>query len=362
MGKRTWTEEEEKQLEEMYKDGLSFKEISEKLNRSISSINDKSLRMKLGEKYIRKNNPRFKAPYQDYDWCFDRYIERGMTHQQMAQECGATKRVIEKWCSGIHHLNNHTFRKLKKLNNIQKQIIMFGLLGDGHIDKRDTQPMYIECHAEDEKEYLFWKYDILKDICNKEPTYYKAAYSSFGKNKQYLCKPIYRLNTKIIDDLYEIRSMKKLEIIKQLNEFGLCLHILDDGNRSDLWHICLAEWSNEEKNLYISICKNKFDLNCYLNKDDRYAYFDANSSRKIDEIILFNIPNNLDVVNKKIIKNDKITKPANYIYVVCDEKKCGLNTYCRTHKIPYKKAKNKMEELQLKEINENDFLNVMGAA
>lgn len=362
MGKRTWTEEEEVQLEEMYRDGLSLSEIAKRLNKTYSSITDKTVRMKLGDKYTRQNSPKFKAPYQDYDWCYERYINKGMSHQEMADECGATKRVVEKWCSQIHQLNNHTFRHLKKLNDMQKQIIMFGRLGDGHIDRRETQPMYIESHAEDEKDYLFWKYKILKDICNKQPAYYKETYSTFSDEKQYLCKPFYRLNTRILDDLYGIREMSRSEIIEQLNEFGLSLHLLDDGNRGDLWHICLAEWTVEEKELYVSICEDRFGLNCYLMKDDRYAYFDADSSRNIDKIILSNIPNDLDIVHKKIVDNDKITKPANYIYIVCGDKKYGLNTYCRSHGIPYKKAKNKMDKLELKEVYENDFLRIMEAA
>ena len=359
MGRKTWTQEEEYLLEKMYKDGLSLSEIAKKMDKEYVSVKDKSRRMKLGDKYMRQNNPKFKALYQDYNWCYERYINKGMSHQEMADECGATKRVVEKWCSQIHQLNNHTFRHLKKINDIQKQVIMFGRLGDGHIDRRETQPMYIESHAEDEKDYLFWKYEILKDICNKQPVYYKESYSPFNDGKQYLCRPSYRLNTRIIDDLYSIREMERSEIIEQLNEFGLSLHLLDDGNRGNLWHICLAEWTIEEKELYINICEDRFELNCYLAKDDRYAYFDANSSRKIDKIILANIPNDLDIIHKKIIDNDKITKPANYIYVTCGDKKYGLNTYCRSHGIAYKKAKNKMDELKLKKISESDFLNIM---
>lgn len=267
----------------------------------------------------------------------------------------------KKWCSEFHHLNSHTFRHLKKINDIQKQIIMFGRLGDGHITK-GVDPIYIESHAEDEREYLFWKYEILKDICNKIPTYYEESYVSFGGNKQYLCKPTYKFNTRVIDDLRIIRDMDRMDIVKQLNELGLALHLLDDGNRDNLWHICFANWSIKEKEMYIKVCKDKFGLNCYLNKDSRYAYFDAASSRKIDSIILNNIPNKLDIIKKKIINNKKILKPANYIYIICSDEKCGLNRYCRNHNIVYKKAKNILEKLKINEISENDFLNLITEA
>ena len=114
--------------------------------------------------------------------------------------------------------------------------------------------------------------------------------------------------------------------------------------------------------MYIKVCKDKFGLNCYLNKDSRYAYFDAASSRKIDSIILNNIPNKLDIIKKKIINNKKILKPANYIYIICSDEKCGLNRYCRNHNIVYKKAKNILKKLNINEISENDFLNLITEA
>ena len=366
MGKNFWSKEEECELEEMYKNGLSFKEMSEKLNRTITSVQYKSSKLKLGEKYMRSNNPNFKASYQDYDWCFDRYINKGMTHKEMADECGATKRVIEKWCSQIHGINNHTFRKLKKLKDMQRQIIMFGVLGDGHIDKRETQPMYIESHAENQKDYLFWKYEILKDLCNNKPVYYKETETNFGENKIYKCKPTYRLNTKILDDLYEIRNMTNIDILNELNEFGFCLHVLDDGYRGGHWQICLAEWTQEEICFYINKVRSLFGFTCKQNKDCRYVDFDANSSRKIDEMILRNIPNELDIVQYKIINNGKITSAANYNYIVKDGNVVGLNSYCRKNGIPYKKGKKVYDSFNLgneiTELDEDKFLEKLKVA
>ena len=223
------------------------------MNMRIGMISSRSSYLKLGDKYMRSNNPKFKAPYQDYDWCYERYINKGMSHQEMADECGASLRVIQKWCCEIHKLNARTFKENKEMTDKQYQIILFGTLGDGHIDKRENQPLYIESHAIDEKEYLFWKYDQLKDLCNSPPKYYKEIYSQFGTDKYYLCQPYYRVETRIINQLKEIREMARIDKINRLNEFGLSLHVLDDGNRRDHWQLCLAEYSQEEIDLYIKI-------------------------------------------------------------------------------------------------------------
>lgn len=50
MGKK-WTEEEIKLLEELYKQGKTFKEIAEKVERTWGSVRDKSLKLHLREKY-----------------------------------------------------------------------------------------------------------------------------------------------------------------------------------------------------------------------------------------------------------------------------------------------------------------------
>lgn len=356
MSKKRWTDEEKKQLEEYYKKGLKFDEISKLMDRSISSLNSMSCDLKFGNTYPRYNNPKFKAIYQNYDWCYERFINRDMTHAQIAEECGASLRVIKKWCVEKFDLNCHTWRKHKKLTKIQKELIMFSLLGDGHIDKRETQPLFIVSHAENQKDYLYWKYDILKDLCSSEPSYYEEAYHSFGTNKEYLCQPHYRCGTRIVDALYEIREMESVEIINHLNEFGLSIYMLDDGYRgSSNWELCVADYNIEEKDLLIKIMKSRFNLNAKMLKDNRYIGFDAVSSRCIDGIILDNIPNDLDIIKHKILENH-ICKEADYTYVITNnDKLVGLNTYCRNNKYIYDKCKNITNTQFISKIKEEDF-------
>lgn len=306
MGKRTWTEEEIKILEEGYKNMDSVKLIAEKINRTEGSIKSKAQKLGLCDKYVRYNNPKFKADYQDYDWCYDKIINKNMTYIEIAKEYGYSVRVIEKWAREVYGISNRTYRFLKHPTDIQMELMMFGTIGDGHIDKRPMQPMYIESHAENQKDYLFWKYNILKDLCLNKPSYYPATVKYFN-NKPYNCQPYYRMETRIIMDLDKIRKMSKSDIINKLNEFGLSVHMLDDASRSDaLWSLCVAEYTDEEIELYLTICRNRFDIYGYVTHTNGHPYikFRKNCSRKIDEIILRNIPNNLDIIKYKILKQE----------------------------------------------------------
>ena len=351
MGKRTWTQEEIDTLINDYKNDVLVRDISKKLNKSIGAVKSKIISLELPKLYIKKNNINFKAAYQDYDWCYERYINRNMTMEQMAEEANCSLRVIKKWCSEKHRLNLFTYSENKKLTELQKQLIMFSLLGDGHITNNNDRPIYIESHAENQKEYLFWKYNILKDICSNIPKYYPAEIRRF-KNGDSLCQPGYRFNTRIIDDLKDIKNMSSSEIIMNINEFGLSIFLLDDGDRTKCnWRLCMAEYTEEEKQLFIDTCKEKFGLLPHIiNADNRYLLFNSEDSREIDNIILRNIPNNLDIVQYRII-NNKTTKPIICNFVNYNNEKIGLARFCRTYKLNYEKCKKYLETNNLSEID-----------
>lgn len=299
---------------------------------------EKKHNIKFNYKFIMfKNNSNYKAVYQDYDWCYQKYIGEGLNHNEMAREAGCTVRVIEKWCTEKHKLNQKYRQTHKKINDIQSDLIIGSLLGDGHIDKRDTQPIFIVSHAVNQKDYIYWKYEILKDLCNLEPVYYPEKEKHYQGSKTYISNPFYRLCTRIYDDLIKYRSIPKLELIHKLNEFSFCIWILDDGYRGKSnWQLCIAEMENLYNDIEY-ILNKKFNIKCKQEKDKRYIRFNAESSRKIDEIILKNIPNELDIVQYKII-NNKIAKPANYKFVDYNNEKVGLARFCKTEHINYKEA------------------------
>ena len=253
--------------------------------------------------YIKcKNDIRYKDIYQNYDWCYRKYIIEGLNHEEMAKQANCTKRVIEKWCCDKHRLTQKYRQENKKLTNKQKDLIIGSLLGDGHIDRRENQPMFIVSHAENQKDYLFWKYNILKDFCNIPPVYYECSKKEFN-GKLYNCQPYYRICTRIQDCLKELRNMSYIELIDNLNWLSLCIYILDDGYRGDSnWELCVAKLNMEERNYFINVMKSKFELDAYIiNYDNRYIKFRANSSRIIDNNMLDIFPNNMDIIQYKIV-------------------------------------------------------------
>lgn len=301
--KVSWTSDDVKVLTDGYTSGLSLNEIANRLNRSASAVSAKAEILGLPDIYVSKFNAKYDAPYKDYDWLKEHYIDKLMSPQEIAAECNATARVVCKWCEK-YHLYQTQAKRNTPINDKQKELIMFSLLGDGHISKRESQPLFIVSHAINQKDYLFWKYEILKNLCNKEPTFYDKQLKKIG-GKEYITQESYRLATRILNSLLDIRNMSKSDIISQLNEFGLSIHFLDDASRnSNGWELCYAALTDEEKGLYRNILEDKFGIKPRMRKDSRYIGFGKEDSLRIDEIILRNIPNDLDIIKYKILKDD----------------------------------------------------------
>ena len=302
IGKNYWTDEEIKILEDCYKNMATMKEIKRRLpNRTVGSSMNKASKLGFSQKYMKSNHPNFKAEYQDYNWCYEQFINQGKTIQQISDETGYSRRVLEKWIREKHGFSNRNYRQYATITPLQRSIILAGTLGDGHIDKREKYAIYIESHAENQKDYMFWKYGILENLCASPPSYYKEKDIEFN-GKIYHCQPGYRLETRALDILKPIREMSICQRLDELDELGLCTHTLDDGYRDrHNWEVCLGDWTQEEINKYIQVMNDKFSLYPYQEKDKRYILFNSDDTKIIDQKILKNIPNELDIVQYKII-------------------------------------------------------------
>lgn len=240
-------------------------------------------------------------PYQNYDWLFNQIVTLNKSIEQVAEENGWTVRVITKW-TGLLGINYRTFKDLKKISDKQRDLIKFSLLGDGCISKG----YFIVSHSERQKDYLYWKFEMLRDLCSQEPTRYEETDKTFN-GSTYHCQATYRFNTRGLTEIEEIKKIPVIQIIDELDEFGLSIWMLDDGSRGSSWELCVASYTEEEKEhivskLHIMGLPSALLRNC----DNRYLRLNADDSRTLDRIILRNIPNDLDIIKYKILENTKI--------------------------------------------------------
>ncbi|HLG24980.1 MAG TPA: hypothetical protein VI564_08680 [Candidatus Nanoarchaeia archaeon] len=115
-----------------------------------------------------------------------------------------------------------------------KQVLLGSLLGDGCLEKGSKNAGFSCCHNLKQKEYFFWKVDILKQ-------YFKVNYSYRKNGEKYF---IYRLRTnysEILTELHNLIYIKSklprrkwlkiinLDFLENLDKLGLAVWYCDDG-------------------------------------------------------------------------------------------------------------------------------------
>lgn len=156
-----------------------------------------------------------------------------------------------------------------RLNQKQISVIFGSLLGDGYMRILEgRQDAFLEInHSLKAKEYVDWKFNLLKNICISIP---KERDTNEGRIA-------YRFFTKQHSDLTKIYKMfyknKKKIIPKNLSLDPLMLAIwyMDDGSKSRDCDIYLnTQQFNMKDQKYLLYLLKKIGINARLNKDKQY--------------------------------------------------------------------------------------------
>ena len=120
------------------------------------------------------------------------------------------------------------------LTNEQKNLILGTLLGDGTIEKEWRNPRLRIAHSLTQKEYLFWKYDILRSIAAREP--YIVKYKKHHQTGRIYSS--WYFSTRAIPELdfyYQLFYQDGRKVISEnlINHFNqplsLAVWLMDDG-------------------------------------------------------------------------------------------------------------------------------------
>lgn len=234
----------------------------------------------------------------------DRYLKfiienkNKLNNNEIAEVLGISDRYVSK----IKREHGIPAKIEYTIDDVQNQIILSGILGDGNLKKNGMYNYYYrESHSVKEEEYLEWKFNKLKPLtegCNI--TYIPARRETQNPQKIF--------NTKTLKELIPYSNMSKLDIIKELNELGLVLYILDDGWKhnhskySNKYNINLAVHglSNPEKLLLIEKYKTVLNVECkIICKDENTISFGMIYNDVFIKVLKKYDLWNIDVSNKK---------------------------------------------------------------
>lgn len=219
----------------------------------------------------------------------------------MANTVGSLKVINKYW--------QKKWVKIKKslyLTKKQKAVIIGSILGDGtlQIGKKSINANLKIEHGLGQKEYVLWKYNILKPWVFTKP---KVSYRYKENQEKYMKSLWFRtIRHPLLAEFHKrfYRNNKKIipkDIEKDIDSLVLAVWIMDDGslnkNRID---ISTYSFTKPEINLLLHILNKKFGLcgNYYKDRNKGYRiYFSVSETKKLIKLIK---PHIIDSMKYKI--------------------------------------------------------------
>lgn len=207
--------------------------------------------------------------------------------EDMASELNISIHRVYNICRFIGFKKNHVEIYL---NDIQHQLILGGILGDGNIKQNGSNCYYRETHGRSEKEYIYWKYTIMSEYVSKS-----GFHITDKRDNQYGFQTI---NSPTFT---KYKNMTKLEVIDNINEFGLLIYLLDDGWRKGNYgyYISTGILDNKESNALVDRLNTVFDIESHLIQHNTIAINKPDIPYLLPYFVKY-IPNNIDIFKKKI--------------------------------------------------------------
>lgn len=176
----------------------------------------------------------------------------------------------------------------------QRKIILGTILGDGHLEKNGNNVRLRIEHSLPQKEYLFWKYEALKDIVAGIPRLVRGKDNRSGKIYQR-----WHISTYSFAELNDYSKMfykgrRKIipsEIVDMLNSpLSLAVWYMDDGyKRNDCAALRLNTdaYNQSEQMFLISCLYRNFGVNARLHKKGKWLniYIPQKEAQKFCDII-----------------------------------------------------------------------------
>jgi len=122
---------------------------------------------------------------------------------------------------------------IKSLSKKTRQLILGTTLGDGHLRRQAINTRLEVAHSPKQKEYLFWKYNILKKdgLTKSEPRIIVIKYNG----KKYPQWRFQTLSLSVLNDFHHLfyvksKKMVRRKALNRLEPLGLAVWYMDDGN------------------------------------------------------------------------------------------------------------------------------------
>ena len=160
----------------------------------------------------------------------------------------------------------------------QFQLIVGSLMGDARLECRSKNiraehTARLRIHQSDkQKEYVFWKYNKLKNLVLKGPRFTKVWHDK-ERNKDHFSWYFHTQSNKTLGLLHKLfyqgnTKIVPKDLLETLNPFGLAVWYMDDGSNNGS-NITFSThcFSNEEQKVVQKLFSDKFRIRTTIVKD-----------------------------------------------------------------------------------------------
>lgn len=183
-------------------------------------------------------------------------------------------------------------RKLKKLklSDYQKQVIIGCILGDGCLSENWSKTNFRLqiTQSINQKDYVFWKYSILRNLILSEPRYY-------FRNQSLTIRTISHKELTELRNIFYIQNKKIIpaNIAKMLSPLILAVWFMDDGNVFKTqnyihgYNLNTQSFTKQENQTIVNALKDNYDIECNIQKNNGYVriFIRAQSRKKFVSLI-----------------------------------------------------------------------------
>ncbi len=162
-------------------------------------------------------------------------------------------------------------RNLKKIgfSEYQKAVIIGSILGDGCLCENWSKTNYrlIISHSINQKEYIEWKYEILKQWILTKPRYYEG-------NRSLTIRTISHPELTTLRDIFYLNGKKIIpknifHLIK--NPITIAVWFMDDGNvNNDAYNLNTQSFTQEENLFLVLMLKKEYGITCTIENNNGY--------------------------------------------------------------------------------------------
>ena len=159
----------------------------------------------------------------------------------------------------------------------QLDVIIGSLLGDARLECRskgiraERTARFRVHHGDKQKEYVWWKYEILKDLVSREPN--EITWINQKRNLKEISYYFHTRSLKnfgIIHEIFYKNGVKKFpaDIFPIFTDKMLAVWYMDDGsNNNGRITLSTHSFSLEEQKIIICFLKDKYNINPTIVKD-----------------------------------------------------------------------------------------------